>query len=121
MNATLITGIIAALIIITLVIVWIVSANNAKSRFNREMMDKEADLIRKDAQIDMAEALRASDKEQYDKAMAEIKASHEKAIEELKAGHEKAIGAAWKAVNHGIKQPTGHVLPPVSPTLLLEE
>ena len=98
MNATLITGIIAALIIITLIIVWIVSANNAKSRFNREMMDKEADLIRKDAQIDMAEALRASDKEQYDKAMAEIKASHEKALEELKTGQEKAIEAARNAL-----------------------
>lgn len=26
------------------------------------------------------------------------------------------VGAAWKAVNHGIKRPSGHVLPPLGPS-----
>ena len=35
----------------------------------------------------------------------------------LNSSPQSIVGAAWKAVNHGIKQPTGHVLPPVGPAL----
>lgn len=31
------------------------------------------------------------------------------------------VGAAWKAINHGIKKPSGHVLPPLNPSALLPE
>ena len=35
----------------------------------------------------------------------------------LNASPQSIVGAAWKAVNHGIKQPSGHILPPVGPAL----
>ena len=35
----------------------------------------------------------------------------------LNSSPQSIVGAAWKAVNHGIKQPAGHVLPPVGPAL----
>ena len=99
MNETIILIIAAAAVIITaLVIAWIVSDSKARAGFLQEIRSKEEDLIRKDAQVRTAEALRASEREQYEKAMDEIKASHEKAIVELKIGQEKAIEAARTAL-----------------------
>ena len=99
MNETIILIIAAAAVIITaLVIAWIVSDGKARAGFLQEIRSKEEDLIRKDAQVRTAEALRASEREQYEKAMDEIKASHEKAIAELKIGQEKAIEAARTAL-----------------------
>ena len=99
MNETIILIIAAAAVIITaLVIAWIVSDSKARAGFLQEIRSKEEDLIRKDAQVRTAEALRASEREQYEKAMDEIKASHEKAIAELKIGQEKAIEAARTAL-----------------------
>ena len=68
------------------------------SRVSATLNEKEADLIRKEAEVRTAEQLRASEKEQHIKALEEIKASNEKAIAELKAGHEKAIEAARTAL-----------------------
>ena len=87
MNTALIIAIVAAVLIIGLVIAWIVSAGKAR-----------AELIRKDAQLHTVESLRISDREQYDKAAAEIKASYDKSLAELKAGQEKAIEAAKNAL-----------------------
>lgn len=39
----------------------------------------------------------------------------------LTEGRQSIVGAAWKAVNHGIKQPTGHVLPQLGPAAQGEE
>jgi DNA recombination protein RmuC len=86
MNTTIIIAIVAT-IIIAIVIAWILSLNKTR-----------AQLIRKEAEVLNSEALRASEKEHYDKAMDEIKASHEKALEELKEGQEKAIAAAKAAL-----------------------
>ena len=33
----------------------------------------------------------------------------------LNTSPQSIVGAAWKAVNHGIKQPAGHILPPLGP------
>ena len=68
------------------------------SRVSATLTEKEADLIRKEAEVRTAEQLRASEKEQHAKALEEIKASNEKAIAELKAGQEKAIEAARTAL-----------------------
>ena len=83
MNTTIIIAIVATLVIIAIVIAWIVSLSKTR-----------AQLIRKEAEVHNAEALRISEKEHYEKAMDEIKTSHEKALEALKAGQERAIEAA---------------------------
>lgn len=83
MNTTLIIAIVATVLIIAIVIAWIVSLSKTRAR-----------LIRKEAEVQNAEALRISEKEHYEKAMEEIKTGHEKALEALKAGQEKAIEAA---------------------------
>ena len=35
----------------------------------------------------------------------------------LSSGQQSIVGAAMKAVDHGIKAPTTHILPPVGPAL----
>lgn len=87
MNITIFIAAGAAAVITAIVIAWILSANRVK-----------ADLIRVEGRLQTAEALRASEKAQYDKAVEEIRASHEKAIAELKAGQEKALDAARNAL-----------------------
>ena len=76
MDATLITGIAGAAVIVGLVIAWILSAQKAK-----------AALIRKEAEVRMAQALLENEREQ-----------HERAFEALRAGQEKAIEAAKTAL-----------------------
>ena len=119
MNATITIAIIAAVIIIAIVVAWILTSNKAKAAFKKELnmkveelgrketevrtlagqvAERDADLIRKEADVRTAEALRESERKQHEQAMAEIKASQEKALAELKAGQEKAIEAAKTAL-----------------------
>ena len=112
MNSTIIIAIAAAVIIIAIVTVWILTSNKTKAAFKEELGRKEtevrtltsqvaerdANLIRKESDVRMAEALRDSERKQYEQAMAEIKASHEKALSDLRAGQEKAIEAARTAL-----------------------
>lgn len=116
MNATFTIAIIAAVIIIAIVIAWILSASKAKAAFQREIGRKEtevkeltgkvaerdADLIRKEADIRTAEALRDSEREQHEKALAELKAGQEKAIEAAKTAlaleNEKILKAREEAL-----------------------
>ena len=119
MNATITIAIIAAVIIIAIVVAWILTSNKAKAAFKNELnmkveelgrketevrtlagqvAERDADLIRKEADVRTAEALRESERKQHEQAMAEIKASQEKALAELKAGQEKAIEAAKTAL-----------------------
>ena len=95
---TLIIAVIAAVIIIAIVIAWILTANKAKAAFREELGRKEAEIIHKEADLRTAEALCENEREQHEKALAEIKASHEKALSDLRAGQEKAIEAARTAL-----------------------
>ncbi|MDO4214120.1 MAG: DNA recombination protein RmuC [Bacteroidales bacterium] len=116
MNATITIAIIAAVIIIAIVIAWILSASKAKAAFQREIgiketevkeltgkiAERDADLIRKEADIRTAEALRDSEREQHEKALAELKAGQEKAIEAAKTAlaleNEKILKAREEAL-----------------------
>ena len=96
---------IAAAVVAGLVIAWILSSHRAKDAFRQQLQAKDADiakrdadLIRSEAQVRTAEALRASEREQHERALAELKAGQEKALAELKAGQEKAIEAARTAL-----------------------
>ena len=59
---------------------------------------------------------------------AKVESSLEAVLKNLKKNSarlvespQSIVGAAWKAVNHGIKQPAKHTLPPVGPALPPEE
>lgn len=91
MNATLIVAIVAAVVIVAIVLVWILTSGKSKAAFKEEIIRKEADLR-------TAEALRESEQKQHERALEAIKAGHEKALAELKAGQEKAIEAAKTAL-----------------------
>ena len=39
----------------------------------------------------------------------------------LNTSPQSIVGAAWKAVNHGIKQPAGHILPQLGPAAAGQE
>ncbi len=84
---TIIVIAVAAAIIVAIVIAWILSANKARAAFKEELNRKEADLIKKEAELQTANALRENEK-----------ALHEAAIKELKDGQEKAIEAAKTAL-----------------------
>ena len=102
MNTPLIIVIAAAVVIVALVISWIVSANNKRAKFNRELSHKEEELIRLASQVKTEEALRAGEKEQYESALVAIKASQEKAIEAAKTAlaleNEKILKAREEAL-----------------------
>ena len=91
MNPTIIVAIAAAIIIIAIVLIWILTSGKARAAF-------EAKLIRKDAELETASALRQSEKQQYEKTIADIKLSNETALAELKARQEEAIAAAKTAL-----------------------
>ena len=105
-------SIIAAVIIAAIVIAWALTSSKAKAAFEAELSRKESEaralsaqvaerdaaLIRKEADVRTAEALRESERKQHEQAVAEIKASHEKALSELHVGQEKAIEAAKTAL-----------------------
>ena len=76
MNATITIAIIAVVIIAALVIAWVYTSNKNKAAFSDELSRKDADIIRKEADIRTVEALRENEKKQHEQAMAEIKASH---------------------------------------------
>ena len=84
MNATLIISIAAAVIILALALIWILTANRARAAFREEIARKDADLIRQEAAVRTAETLREHDRQQYEKTLAELKAGQEKAIEAAK-------------------------------------
>ncbi|MBR1872058.1 MAG: DNA recombination protein RmuC [Bacteroidales bacterium] len=112
MNAIVIISIAAAAVILAIVIAWILTSNKAKAAFRDELGRKEteirsltsqvnerdADIIRKEAEVRTAEALRNNERLQHEQALKEIKASHEKALSDLQAGQEKAIEAAKTAL-----------------------
>lgn len=74
--------IIASIIIIALVAAWAYSYQRIKT-----------ELVGKDAEIRNAKELLQSEKEQHEKAVAELKSQHENAVSELKNQHEKMLGA----------------------------
>jgi len=105
-------SIIAAVIIAAIIIAWAFTSSKTKAAFEAELSRKESEarslsaqvaerdaaLIRKEADARTAEALRESERKQHEQAIAEIKASHEKALSELHTGQEKAIEAAKTAL-----------------------
>ena len=84
MNTTVIISIAAAIIILALALIWILTANRARAAFREEIARKDADLIRQEAAVRTAETLRENDRQQYEKTLAELKAGQEKAIEAAK-------------------------------------
>lgn len=112
MNATTIIAIIASIIIITIAIAWILTSNKTKAAFQAaidrkdmevrtltgQVAERDAELIRKEADIRTAEALRDSERKQHEQTLAEIKANHEKALSDIKAGQEKVLEAARTAL-----------------------
>ncbi len=88
----------AATAIIILTVAWVLTSRkaNAAHRQELEARDKEiaglsgevtelnAELIRREADIRVAKELRENEKQQYEKALADVKAAQEKALESAK-------------------------------------
>ena len=91
MNESIIIAIVGAVIIIAIVIAWIITSGRSKARY-------EAAIIRKEAELKTAETLLDNERQQHEKALADMKAAQEKALSELRAGQEKAIEAAKTAL-----------------------
>ena len=109
MNVTTILLIVAAVVIVALLLAWILTDNRLRTDFRRQIEERNAEIIRREADVRTAELLRSSDREQYEaaltrlredneKALAEVKAGNEKALEALKEGHEKALESARTAL-----------------------
>lgn len=109
MNVTTILLIVAVVVIVALLLAWILTDNRLRTDFRRQIEERNAEIIRREADVRTAELLRSSDREQYEaaltrlredneKALAEVKAGNEKALEALKEGHEKALESARTAL-----------------------
>lgn len=113
---TIVIAVVAAVIIIAVIIAWILTSSKAKAAFKDELGRKETeiraladqvaacekDLIRKEAEVSTAAALRESERKQHEQALAEIKASQEKAIEAARTAlaleNEKMLKAREEAL-----------------------
>ncbi|MCR4860702.1 MAG: DNA recombination protein RmuC [Bacteroidales bacterium] len=105
MNPVILTAVIAAAVILAIVTAWVVSAGKTAARLRRldgELSECRSDLIRMEARAQTAEALRASEKESFDRALAELKAGQEKAIEAARTAlaleNEKTLKAREEAL-----------------------
>lgn len=112
MSTTIVVSIVAAVIVLAIVLVWVFTSRKARAVFKDELGRKDmeirtltdqagarnADLIRTEARVHTVESLLQNEKEQHERALAEVRASHEKALAELRAGQEKAIEAAKTAL-----------------------
>ena len=81
MDALTITIIAAAVLIVALVIIWITTSAGARSRFQRELASRDADIIRRESEVSSAKALLESERSLHAKALEELKESQQKAIE----------------------------------------
>lgn len=101
-TVTVIIIVASALVIAGLVVAWVVSLSRARAGFREELSQKEAELIRKEAEVRMTEQLRASEKQHHEQALAELKAGTEKAIEAAKTAlaleNEKILKAREEAL-----------------------
>lgn len=102
MNTSLLIALIAAVLLVTLVLVWILTSHKAKTAFLAEIGRKEAELIRKEAEVQTANVLRESEKKQYEQALADLKEGQEKALEAAKTAlaleNEKILKAREEAL-----------------------
>ena len=81
MDALTITIIAAAVVIVALVIIWIATSAGARSRFQKELASRDADIIRRESEAESARALLESERTLHAKALEELKESQQKAIE----------------------------------------
>lgn len=83
----------------------------------KEQMENISEIINAaQAMVDRV-ALFCDENSKVESALTAVLKNFKKNSERLVEGQQSIVGAAWKAVNHGIKQPTTHVLPPVGPAL----
>lgn len=83
----------------------------------KEQMENISEIINAaQAMVDRV-ALFCDENSKVESALTAVLKNFKKNSERLVEGQQSIVGAAWKAVNHGIKQPTTHVLPPVGPVL----
>ena len=102
MDASIIVAIVATVIIIAIVISWILTSGKARNNYLSALQAKEAELIRKEADVRTAEALRESERQLHEKAITELKDGQEKAIEAAKTAlaleNEKILKAREEAL-----------------------
>ena len=98
----IVTIAVAAVVIVVMAVVWALTSGKARASFREELSLREKEVIRKDAEIATSEALRKSEREQHEKALADLKAAQEKAIEAARTAlaleNEKTLKAREEAL-----------------------
>lgn len=87
----------------------------------KEQMENISEII--DAAQNMVDrvALFCDENARVQNSLENVLNSMKKNSARLMESPQSIVGAAWKAVNHGIKRPSGHILPPLSPSAGQEE
>ena len=102
----------AAAAAVILAVLWAFTARAARLRFRqqldrrdedlarlgRQLAERETELVRREAEVRTAEALRASEREQHERTVAGLREDQQKALRELKEAQQKAIEAARTAL-----------------------
>ncbi|MGN1233617.1 MAG: DNA recombination protein RmuC [Candidatus Cryptobacteroides sp.] len=120
MDITVSIAIIAAVVIIAIVVIWVVSSGKARmadriARQNAEIEEKESELVslratveglkeslaqrdrdlaKAEAAVNYADELRKNDEKRHEQAVAELKENYAKALAGLEEAQKKAIDAA---------------------------
>ena len=87
----------------------------------QEQMENIAEIV--DAAQNMVDrvALFCEENAKVENSLEAVLKNFKKNSARLKDSQQSIVGAAWKAVNHGISKPSSHILPPIGPSSLPEE
>jgi len=103
-----ILAIVAAAVAVIVLILWIVISSRTKSRYDRLLSEKDAEIIRAEAAAKAAETVLENEKARNEKALAELKEGQEKAIEAAKTAlaleNEKLLKAREEALKKEAEQ-----------------
>jgi DNA recombination protein RmuC len=87
----------------------------------QEQMENIAEIV--DAAQNMVDrvALFCEENAKVENSLEAVLKNFKKNSARLKDSQQSIVGAAWKAVNHGISKPSSHILPPLGPSSVPEE
>lgn len=83
----------------------------------KEQMENISEIVKAAQNMVDRVALFCEENAKVEKNLEDVLVRFKKNSDRLSTSDKSIVGAAWKAIKHGIKQPDSHILPPAGPAL----
>lgn len=83
----------------------------------KEQMENISEIVKAAQNMVDRVALFCEENTKVEKNLEDVLVRFKKNSDRLSTSDKSIVGAAWKAIKHGIKQPDSHILPPAGPAL----